>query len=61
MEYDIFDFSTGSGADIVAGDIFTMRDVVYLCMASSSNTLANTIARFTGRRLLEERERTGLL
>ena len=61
VEYDIFDFSTGSGADIVAGDIFTMRDVVYLCMASSSNTLANTIARFTGHRLLEERERTGLL
>ena len=54
VEYDILDFSTGSGAAITAGDKFTVRDAIYLCMASSSNSLAGMLARYTGHRLMEE-------
>lgn len=57
VEYDILDFSTGSGAAITAGDKFTVRDAIYLCMASSSNSLANMLARYTGKRLMEESNR----
>jgi D-alanyl-D-alanine carboxypeptidase len=46
------DISTGSGSTFYDGDILTMHDALRIMMMESSNTLANTIARETGRKIL---------
>jgi D-alanyl-D-alanine carboxypeptidase len=46
------DISTGSGSTFYDGDVLTMHDALRIMMMESSNTLANTIARETGRKIL---------
>ena len=46
------DIVGGSGSTFYNGDILTMHDALRIMMMESSNTLANTIARETGRKLL---------
>lgn len=57
VEYVAADWSSGSGAAVTAGDKFRVRDAVFCCMASSSNSLANMLARWCGYRLLEEQNK----
>ena len=57
VEYVAADWSSGSGAAVTAGDKFKVRDAVFCCMASSSNSLANMLARWCGYRLLEEQNK----
>lgn len=46
------DILTGSGSTFYDGDVLTMHDALRIMMMESSNTLANTIARETGRKIL---------
>lgn len=47
------DISTGSGSLYYAGDKMEMLDALAAMIIESSNTLANTVARVTGRKILE--------
>lgn len=46
------DITSGSGSTFYDGDILTFWDAVRIMMMESSNTLANTIARYTGNKIL---------
>ena len=46
------DIVGGSGSTFYDGDILTMHDALRIMMMESSNTLANTVARETGRKIL---------
>lgn len=55
--YDIVTVKTpdivgGSGSTFYDGDVLTMHDALRIMMMESSNTLANTIGRETGRKIL---------
>jgi len=49
------DLSGGSGSKFYAGDTLTMHDALRIMMMESSNTLANTIARTVGERILAKK------
>ena len=46
------DISSGSGSTFYDGDVINIMDALKIMMMESSNTLANTIARETGRKIL---------
>lgn len=46
------DITTGSGSTFYDGDRLTMYDALRIMMMESSNTMANTIARVVGRKIL---------
>ena len=51
------DISGGSGSKFLEGDTLTMHDALRIMMMQSSNTLANTIGRTIGERILLKAER----
>ncbi len=46
------DISSGSGSTFYDGDVLNIMDALKIMMMESSNTLANTIARYTGQKIL---------
>lgn len=46
------DLTGGSGSDFYAGDILTLKDCLYHLLLESSNTIAKTIARNVGKKVL---------
>ena len=50
------DITSGSGSTYYDGDKMTIREALTIMMLESSNTLANSVARFVGNKILNSRE-----
>lgn len=46
------DISSGSGSTFYDGDVLNIMDALKIMMMESSNTMANTVARYTGQKIL---------